>query len=273
MAKSNPKKKSKKANGGAKPISVKDFTEVTKNWQRCPTDRLARLFYAYDKYEMQTERVVTYYMDSATVNSFAKQIKAFNAKKEPFQFLVHLGLRDGYKKSLRSDAEIPSEPYFDIMLQIQGPSTDFGENVWRLKWEADPLFPRNPFEPVNSGKDAIPGAAAFLFVHAWLETKSNRLGEPFETNAYYLGKRVKAFRFEHEEGQAIAADILAVASTNEGVLCVHLGKGEEVSTHPVRFRPVLEVTTQTFINNGRIRDEEDDGDGSYFDYSNPIPPG
>lgn len=273
MAKSKPKKKPIKTKAGAAPISAKTFSKLVKNWQRCPTDQLGRLFFAYDKYEMQSERVVTYFLDSDTVSAFSDQIKGFRAKNEPFQFLVHLGLRDGYEKSLEPAAEIPTSPYFELLLQIQGPETGFGENVWRLKWEPDPLFPRNAFEPVLSGKDAIPGAAAFLFVHSWLETSYQNLGKPFETNAYYLGKRVKAFRFEQEEGQAIADDVLKVAATKEGILCVHLGKGPDVSSHPVRFRPVLEVTTQTFINNGRVRDEDDDGDGSYFDYSNPIPPG
>lgn len=252
---------------GADPISVNEFEKLTVNWQRCRSDDLPDLFYGYDAGEMQAERLATYFMDTKTMERFAALITELEAKDEPYSLLVHLGLRKGYRKR-----QTAKSPHFELLLQIQTANTEYGENVWRLWWEADPSFPVQPKESVLSDRDAIPGAAAFLFVHSWLETKHADLGDPFEANAYHLGRRVKAYRFNREEGQQIAAKIKDAVATGDGLLCVHLGKGISVSTHPFSFRPVLEVTTNSFVLNGRVRIEGDDGDGSYFDYSLPIPP-
>lgn len=254
--------------GKGEPISAGDFADLTKRWQRCSPDHLPSLFYAFDDdpTQLQTERIVTFFLDAGQMKAIKSRV---DADKKNLRFLVYLGLKDGYLDAVNT---APSDPYFIPMLQVRTDANVPENNVFATSWDPEPSFPTNPNESVESGVNAIPGAGAFLFVHYWLETAHADLGLPFESTAYQLGRRVKAFRFQHEESLDMAAQITtALAEGGEKArLCIHLGRGITVSTHPYGFRPIVQITSG--VSNDPDSGSSGDDGGSFYDFSNPIPP-
>ncbi|MTB52523.1 hypothetical protein [Lewinella sp. W8] len=244
-------------------LDSNDFKGFSKRWQRCRSEDLPGLFYAYDQAENQTERIVSFFLDHKQVKELKRRTKSL--KGTPY-YLVYLGLEKGY------DGEFaPEDPHFKPILQVRDQDSDQYTNGFLLQWDADPSFPTNPNESIESGPDAISGAAAFLFAHHWLETRHEDLGVPFESNAYMLGRRVKAYRFSNQESQEITKSI-ANFGDNPVRVYVHLGRGISVSTHPFSFRPVLQVKPDVGDDPRKKRLADEDDDTSYYDFSQPIPP-
>lgn len=254
-----------------------EFRDLCEQWQRCRTEDLPGLFYAYDEAEVQTERIVSFRLRGSDLKAFAKHLKqqivAHRDAPNPLdrcRLAVYLGLKEGY------DGEFAQkEPHFCLILQPYSPDIEMDEFVWKMEWDPNPSFPTDPTQSPLSGRNAIPGDGAFLFVHHWLETEHYELSTLFESSAYQLGRRVKSYRFAAQETESISADI-AKALADDGELYVHLGRGIRVSTHPFSFRPVLEVAGQTYLRRGRTYSDNNGGggdDGTFYDYSIPIPPG
>jgi len=253
-----------------------EFRDLCEQWQRCRTEDLPGLFYAYDEVDVQTERIVSFRLSGEDLKAFSHHLKRQIAKHsnnpnplDRCRLAVYLGLSEGY------DGEFANkDPHFCLILQPYSPGLEAGKLVWKMDWDPNPKFPTDPTQSPLSGRNAIPGDGAFLFVHHWLETEHYELSTLFESTAYQLGRRVKSYRFAAQVTESIAADI-DKALADRGVLFVHLGRGISVSTHPFSFRPVLEVAGQTYLERDRqyAEDNENGNGGSFYDYSVPIPPG
>ncbi|MEM6396524.1 MAG: hypothetical protein AAF741_09265 [Bacteroidota bacterium] len=257
------------------PVSKQTYRDLCERWQRCRTEDIPGLFYAFTELEAQTERIVSFYLEGEDLKAFdkhlKKEIEKYCDNSDPLKrcrLAVNIGLTAGY------DGEFaPRNPHFCLMLQPYSPELEYDTLNWRMKWDPNPTFPTDPKQSPLSGRNAIPGDGAFLFVHHWLETEHYELSSAFESSAYQLGRRVKSYRFAAQETVSISEDLAAIL--DGGRLYLHLGRGISVSTHPFSFRPVLEVAGKAYLERGRQYNDNGSGDhgGSFFDYSVPIPPG
>lgn len=250
--------------GTLKPAQV---ATLRKNWQTCLPQQLPDAFYAFDVKDQQSERLVTTYLEGKSLQrllKIAQQIK--NRKKDKSkekypQLVVYLGL----DRSYMSD-KIEDQPAFQLIVQVKGKKAGKNENCFLMNWEPNPLFPTNPYHKVTSGPDAIPSAAAYLFVLSWLETPIEELADVFESSATLLGKRAKSYTFSYEESK----DILEALGNGKSTrLSIHLGKGLTVYQHPIPFRPIVEAGPRTDVYMARSLD---DGGNSFFDFSKVCPP-
>lgn len=245
-------------------------------WQMCRHENLPGLFLACHATdgttdEYQTERIVTFVLNNAQMEEIIKLGEAMflesenecDETKKP-RFLTHVGLKDGYL-----NADKIGLPYFTLFLQIRNDDSGRYDNCFELKWQPNPSFPTNSYESPLSGKDAIPGASAFLFVHKWLETPVRDLAKVFEATAYNLGRRIKGFRYPDEDTSYILEAMKEENSSNTGVICLHLGSGITVDSHPYAFRPILEITQ---VKPGVNSAADGGGGGKFFDFASPVPP-
>ncbi|MEM9260549.1 MAG: hypothetical protein AAGA62_12940, partial [Bacteroidota bacterium] len=65
------------------------FEAYAREWQRCRTEDLPNLFYAYDAKDNQTERIATFFMDT---DQLALVARLAEQAGDDLQFFVHLGL-------------------------------------------------------------------------------------------------------------------------------------------------------------------------------------
>lgn len=237
-------------------LEPSEVATLRKDWQTCLPQQLPDAFYAFDKVDQQSERLVTTFLEGKALMNFlniAKQTKGA-------QLIVYLGLD---RSNLGE--QIEDEPAFQLIVQVHGANVGENENCFLMEWEPNPLFPTNPYHPVTSGPDAIPSAAAYLFVLSWLETPFEELGDVFESSATLLGKRAKSYTFSVEESKDI---FVALGDGNDTRLSIHLGKGLTVYQHPIPFRPIVEAGPHTEVKLRKM----DDGGNSFFDFSNVCPP-
>lgn len=244
-------------------LPAAEVEKLVARWQTCLHRDVPGLFLAFDSVNVQTERVVTFTLDNASTSEVIKIAKALVVKNKNPRFLIHLGLKEGYL----SENKI-GDPHFTLFLQIRDDNTPIYDNCFELKWEANPSFPTNAYQSPLSGKDAIPGAGAFLFVHRWLETPFRDLAMVFEATAYNLGRRIKGFRYANEDTLPILAEMERENANQTGLVCIHLGSGITVNSHPYAFRPIMQITQKLTTASGLLI-----GDGgSFYDFAGPIPP-
>lgn len=246
--------------------------QLAENWQRCRQEDLPKAFYAYDKTELQSERVVTYRLEG---KKSIKMLLDLVDNPQNFNFIVRLGLRT----RLMTDI-IPSKPAFALFIEVnnigKGPK-NWSENTFELVWEKNSRFSTAESAIPTSEANAIPAAGAYLFVYSWLETPEAHLDRPFTATTRVMGERVKAYIFSPAESQSIYEDI---KRSDDYCLDIHLGRGVAVWAHPFSFRPVIEV--KGAIKNGfrkknipnatGLSNGPDEGD-SFYDYGFPDPPG
>lgn len=254
------------------PISIDKVKEMAEQWQRIRAVEIPSLFSAYDKDQKQTERVVSYRLDKKWMQSLHDQVKG----KEDFQFIVHLGLlKDHYSE------HIPDQPPFVLMLQAYSKASDYQKGCYGLTWASNSKFANAG--GTGSQMNAIPAASAYLFVYSWMETPLEELDLPFTSAASDQDLRVQAYIFSVEESKTIRRDIensLENGKNNKDEvpeLCIHLGNGIAVQSHPFGFRPVIEIKHAVIEKKpGKVARNSTgatDGDGgSYFDFGTPIPP-
>jgi hypothetical protein len=250
------------------PISIDNVKEMAEQWQRIRAVEIPSLFSAYDKEQKQTERVVSYRLDKKWMQRLHDQVK----DKEDFQFIVHLGLlKDHYSE------QVPDQPPFVLMLQAYCKASDYHKKCYGLTWASNSKFA--DAGGTGSQMNAIPAASAYLFVYSWMETPLEELDLPFTSAAADQDLRVQAYIFSKAESKTINRDIGNSLSNQEEEpeLCIHLGIGIAVQGHPFGFRPVMEI--KNAIPNGKLGKVNrnstgltDGNGGSYFDFSNPIPP-
>lgn len=254
-----------------------------KNWQQCRQEDLPRAFYAYDDDECQSERVVTYRIGQDGIHKLLHNIKLDEKTSEPgpdFHFKIHLGLREDLLTK-----SIPDYPAFTLFIQAvnsypkkgQKPCDyDYSGSV-ELEWEKNSRFSETMGDDTDSGKNALSAAGAYLFVHSWMELSEEELAEPFTAVSKVLGKRVRSYRFAHNESLSIYQDILASLRSDAPAVDVHMGNGLAVWQHPFSFRPVIEVK-DVMQNDGRSTIERVSGGAansngdSFFDFGQPEPP-
>lgn len=257
----------------SKSLDPQEVKSLVAEWQMCRTENLPGLFMAChpteNDGEYETERVVTFVLDNAQmaeIIALGEQMLVdaeCDETKKP-RFLTHVGLKDGYLK-----ADKIGLPHFTMLLQIRNDDSGRYDNCFELTWQPDPAFPANPNESPLSGKDAIPGASAFLFVHKWLETPFNQLAKVFEATSYDLGRRIKGFRYPDNDTAPILVAMKEQNKNNTGFICLHLGSGITVSTHPYAFRPILEINQA----DAGIGEAAAGGDGGkFYDFASPVPP-
>ncbi len=254
-----------------------------KNWQQCRQEDLPLAFYAYDEEECQSERVVTYRIGRDEIHKLLENIKLDKKTKEPgpdFHFKIHLGLRQELLTK-----NIPEYPAFTLFIQAlnaypkkgQKPCDyDYSGSV-ELEWERNSRFSETMGEGTDSGKNALSAAGAYLFIHSWMELPEEVLADPFTAVSKVLGKRVRSYRFAHNESLSIYQDILASLKSDIPTVDVHMGNGLAVWEHPFSFRPVIEV--KDVMKNGGAKAIQrlngggvnDDGD-SFYDFGGPEPP-
>lgn len=248
------------------PVSSKNIRTALRNWQLAKSERLGDLFYVYDSDQEQTEKIVTFQLDGTDLKKFVKAAKSIAYKKksiqENFRFMIRLGLDDGYLQS----PTFPTKPFFRIFLQPINGNLNSTEECFEFGWNPNPNLAPQLWQNTGSTKDAISGAAAFLFVHSWLESSQGDTDTIFTSFDAQVPKRVRAYLYSKEESQIILGKAEKAAST-KGALCLHLGRGPRVSSHPVEFRPILEVA------NGPNTSAADSDDDAFFDFTLPIPPG
>jgi hypothetical protein len=258
-------------NSNSEALTFNEVKVLVDEWQKCRMKNLPDLFMGLYKVrdeagneteETQAERLVTFRLDNADVKKIVELTEDMEEGTNP-RFLIHLGLKDGYL----SDVKIGS-PRFTLILQIRNDGSGLYDNCFELKWEPNPAFPTNAYESSLSGKDAIPGASAFLFVHRWLETPFHNLAKVFEATAYNLCQRIKAYRYPTQDTQPILDAIKEQDAGGTGLICIHLGSGITVSSHPYAFRPILEITK---VSDSKV-DAAASGGGKFYDFSTPVPP-
>lgn len=237
-------------------VSVQQAAE---NWQRCLPEELPRAFYAYNREDRQSERVVTYRLPDREVLT---KLTARAQELEHFQFVIHLGLRD--RKPRR---RIPGQPDFMLFVQLRGVDAGAEEEGYPLEWVPNSHFGKRNAANTESGRNAIPGAGAYLFTQAWRELPYRDLAEPFTASVRELGRRVKSYVHTVEVSQTIHASLLG--EENNG-LTIHLGVGGAVWDHPFAFRPVVEVSGR--FSGADEPENGDMGEGSYYDFADPEPP-
>ncbi len=247
------------------------WAELAATWQLCRTEEIPDLLYAFDSGEQAntTERIVTYNLEKEQLQMINATIEEMTANGQDFKLLVHLGLRPGYEGQFA-----PTTPFFQPFLSVfPVGGKDRYVNSHLFTWDPNPRFPTNPVESTESGTDAIPGAGAFLFVHYYLETPHFDLSSIFEATAYQLGRRVRAYIFSVAESKAIGKRIKVHLQGTKPRLSLHLGRGITVATHPVSFRPVLEVGSSGVTKKGVSIFDGGGNDGSdFYDFSMPDPP-
>ena len=256
---------------------------LAEDWQRCRPERLPGAFFAYDDLERQSERVVTYRLDQEAMQYLHDTVPTKQGKPDfppDFHFKIHLGL---YKHLLTED--VPERPAFTLFLQAlnnypekghQLSDKDYAGSV-ELAWEKNSRFSETMATNTDSEANALSAAGAYLFVHSWMELPEENLADPFTAVSKVLGKRVRAYRFAHEESKSIWHDIAASLKGKNPALDVHLGNGLAVWAHPYSFRPVIEI--KDVVNNGGEKLIErisggavnDSGD-SFYDFGGPEPP-
>lgn len=253
----------------AKPAPVgllkADMQSYAENWQRCRTEDIPGLFQGYDADQKQSERLVTFRLSADDLKDFRKTIKPSSDK---LRFVVHLGLlHDEFPH------RIPKDPAFCLFIQAYYSASDYQKQCFPLLWEPNGKFAGTS---TNSSAEAIPAAAAYLFVHSWMETFSEDLALPFESVSHDLDRRVQAYVFSNNESKAIASDLGTDKKSADG-LDIHLGRGLAVAGHPFSFRPVIEIRNPVRSKKSlKILAKatgilDDDGD-SYYDFGGPIPP-
>jgi len=256
-------------------LPPEDFAIYVRNWQRAKAEDLPDLFYGFDSAEDQTERIAAYTI--ADIEQIASIVELGNKAGEDIQFVVHLGLDENYQGSFA-----PTEPHFFFILQVRnGRYTGQFDGGFRMKWDPNPTLPTSAVDAAESGIDAIPGAGAYLFAFSWLETQHADLASVFELSAAELGRRVKCFKYgtktsgsnapsESEVIQQVLAD---TALNGEAKISVYMGRGIQVSTHPVEFRPVLEINEKTSTTTrNKANSNGGNGGGNFYDFSQPVPP-
>lgn len=254
-----------------------EVKQNAKNWQCRRQEDLAAAFYAYDTEEKQQERVVSFRLDHDKLAA----LKASVPFDEAFELVVYLGLRN--KKASKT---VRKKPDFVLYLEVLTKGSKPQRNCYELTWVKNGRFSTTFQDDTNSGKNAIPGASAYLFVQSWLQTPEAELALPFTAATRVLGTRVKSYRFSAAESVSIMADVETSLAATKGKkkdkavahLDIHLGSGMAVWAHPFSFRPVLEVkhgadplatrAAVPFVS----RLVNDSGD-SFYDYSYPDPPG
>lgn len=241
-------------------------------WQRLRPEELPGIFYAYDADSGHSERVVTYALEHKALARLAE-----HAQPSPdFAFVVHLGVETD-----RLSREIPETPAFTLFLQPVNEKTDGPDyrHCEELSWEANGRFSTIDPTDSNSPREAIPAAAAYLFVRSWQELPEPELAQPFTATNRVLGERVRSFRFSNEESLTMLADIRTSLDSDRPGLAVHLGNGIAIWSHPFSFRPVVEIRGAVTddhapLPNGRRVSGLSNGDGdSFYDFSYPDPPG
>ncbi|MEL6142651.1 MAG: hypothetical protein AAFQ37_12005 [Bacteroidota bacterium] len=253
-------------------LPPEDFAIYVRNWQRARAEDMPNLFYGFDTVQDQTERIAAY---SLTDDQIASIVELGNKAGEDVGFIVHLGLDENYLGSFA-----PVSPHFFFILQvIDGKNTEPFEGGFRMQWDPNPTLPTSATDAAQSGIDAIPGAGAYLFVFSWLETPHGSLSNVFELSAAELGRRVKCFKYgvknknsnSPSESEVIHQTLVDTVTNGEAKLSVYMGRGIQVSTHPVEFRPILEVGEKA-SSSPRANNDGGNGGGNFYDYSNPSPP-
>ena len=239
-------------------------------WQRLRPEDLPRVFYAYDGKTGRSERVVTYVLGRTELKRIAD-----HAQSSPnFSFVVHLGLiRERFTQ------DIPEKPAFTLYLQPvnarRGSVEDYA-HCEELRWEVNGRFSTIDPDGTDSLREAIPAAAAYLFVRSWQELPEAALASPFTATNRVLGERVRSYRFTNEESLTILADIHTSLTSAKPGLAIHLGNGIAIWSHPFSFRPVVEVRGAVAVDGAAAapgrRLTNDEGD-SFYDFSYPDPPG
>lgn len=243
-------------------IDPDDFSDYCTQWSRCLTEDLTNLFYAYDADNQQTERITSFRISG---NALSALDGAIQAAGTDFRLLIHLALKPGY----RDVEEIPEKPYFLPIVQVvaKGGAVYAYQNGYAADWNPNPDLPLSTQTQTDSGINEIPGAEAYLFVQAWVETLHLELGDCFESVSYDPYRRVRSYTFSAAESKSIADKITSFGAAT-AQLSVHLGKGMTVSTHPYAFRPVVEIS-QLAPGNADLFAKAENG---YFDFSQPSPP-
>ena len=240
-------------------------------WQRLRPEQLPQIFYAYDTDSGHSERVVTYALGGEALARLADRAQP----SEAFSFVVHLGVLADYLTP-----DIPEQPAFTLFLQPVNDKHDGGyDHCEQLSWEANGRFSTIDPEGTNSPREAIPAAAAYLFVRSWQELPGAELGRPFTASNRVLGERVRSFRFSNEESLTMLDDIRTSLGSDAPGLAIHLGNGIAIWSHPFSFRPVVEVRRAVAddgapLPRGRRVSATSNGEGdSFYDFSYPDPPG
>lgn len=231
------------------PSEVMSFTE---SWQRCTPNNLPNLFYAYNENTRQTERVVSYVLRGESVKKVVEL--------KPSNITILMGCRTG-----SDNGSIQLLPPFAPMIKAGLPDVNYSKDCFLLEWAPTPPFLQDAGKSTENGVDQIPAEGAYLFILGWLEYQYHQLGTPFEAIAPHLVKRVKSYIFGKAETQKIIEAI--GPDPEQALIYIHMGIGIRVQKHPFSFRPILQIT-KALQDTGN----EEDGDGEFFDFSNPCPP-
>jgi len=230
-------------------LSINDVDKAKRNWQKTALGQLPNLFIAFDEQTNESKRVVSFQLEASSVNDIATIGEGVK------HLVVHLGSRESASAKL---VDIPDTPFFTPILELRMVSGD--RKFYPFAWVPNPSF-LDSSEDVNSRREAIPGASAYLFILSWLEKKFRELHEPFIGLANGKNQRVKTYVFEEVESAAI---IELIKEEGMGAVNLYMGNGIRVSSHPFAFRPIIEVAkdVNTFIEDG----------SSFYDFCNPCPP-
>lgn len=242
-------------------LDSSDVADYSQNWQRCRTEDIPDLFNVYDDTEGMTERVSSYRISGTTVQDLLSAAQSFG---NDFRFYVRLVLKPCY---MDQDI-IPDSPFFYPLIQVAS-TLDTGlndDNAFIPDWDPNPNLNRITGNDTDSGVDEIPGAGAYLFVEKWLAEPHSRLADCFTLTASHSNRRVTSYKFSKDESLALYNALNAVSS-NDPQLSIHLGSSFVVDTHPVAFRPVMEVSSGGV---GNIQLGK--AGNAYFDFTAPIPP-
>ncbi|PHI19096.1 hypothetical protein CEQ90_14360 [Lewinellaceae bacterium SD302] len=238
-------------------IDESDVAAYAENWQRCLNEDIPDLFYAFDQSEGMTERISSFRISGTTVADLLTATESFGTD---FRFYIRLVLKPGY----RDQEMIPETPFFYPLIQVASTNSRGldNENAFIPDWDPNPKIDHS----TDSNVDEIPGAGAYLFVENWLAEDHNDLADVFTLTASHNNQRVVSYKFSKDESQAFYNALDAVKSDTPQV-SIHLGSSFVVASHPVAFRPVIEVASGS--GRGQMLGKKTN---AYFDFSNPTPP-